>query len=301
MRWRDLPIVAFDTETTGLDPYSGDRVIEVGMVVLRLDAEGRVADRRDHNWMVNPGIPIPRTSTQITGIKDDDVAGAPGFPLIAHDIAELLRGSVAVAHNLPFDHAFLTHEFRLAGVDWVEPLASVDTVDLSMKLYPEAKSHKLGEVAKRLNVPLVEAHRATNDAAACGLSFIEMLRPHDVPDDLQALLDWGNAIGRPPDDGPLDVDAHGLPIFREGPHQGQPVTDHPLHLAWMEKARVRGPDGWGWRYPESTRRWVRRWLDVRTAGRFRSNPKSFHADDWTLDSCIADDRRRAVLGGRAEP
>ncbi len=108
--------------------------------------------------------------------------------------------------------------------------------------------------------------------------------------DLQALLDWANAIGRPPEDGPLDLDANGHPVFREGPHQGARVADHPLHLAWMDKARVRDAEGWRWRYPESTRRWARRWLEVRAAGRAVQNPKTFHSTDWTLDPCIADPR-----------
>jgi hypothetical protein len=55
----------------------------------------------------------------------------------------------------------------------------------------------------------------------------------------------------------------------------------------MEKARVHGPHGWTWRFPDSTRRWIRRWLEVRGAGRARGNPKSFRAEDWVLDSCIA--------------
>ncbi|HMV69752.1 MAG TPA: 3'-5' exonuclease, partial [Myxococcota bacterium] len=184
MRWTDLPIIAFDTETTGLDPFSGDRIIEVALVELRVGPDRRVVSRRDHAWMVNPGVAIPRQITQITGIRDDDVASAPPFATIAEAIAALFASGIAVAHNLPFDHAFLTAEFARAEVPWHEPVASVDTVDLSMKLSPEARSHKLGDVARRLDVQLVEAHRAANDAAACGLAFLESARRHGAPDHL---------------------------------------------------------------------------------------------------------------------
>ncbi|MCB9664612.1 MAG: 3'-5' exonuclease [Alphaproteobacteria bacterium] len=294
MKWKNLDIVAFDTETTGLDPFAGDRVIEVALVVFRLDEEGAVAGQRVVSHLVNPGIPVPRKVTEITGIRDEDLAGKPPFAVIAEEVAELLSGSVGVAHNVPFDHAFLVREFLLAGVPWREPIATIDTVDVSMKHFPTAKGHKLSDVSRRLGVELVDAHRAHADAEACGRSFIELARKHAVPDELQALLDWADAVGRPPDDGALDVDPFGLPVFTEGPFAGEPVQDHPLHLSWMTLAKVEERGTWRFRYPESTRRWARRFLDVRAAGRARGAPKSFRESDWALDPCIADRRAPAA-------
>ena len=290
MKWKHLDIVAFDTETTGLDPYAGDRIIEVALVVFRLSEDGSVAEQRSVSHLINPGIPIPRKVTEITGIRDEDVAGKPPFSTFAEELAEIFAGSVAVAHNYPFDLGFLTQEFAMAHVPWHEPLAAIDTVDLSMKHFRDARGHKLGDVAKRLDVRLVDAHRAENDALACGLILIELAKRHEVADDLQELLDWANAIGRPPEDGPLDLDAYGVPVFGEGPHAGEPVSDFPVYLAWMEKARVRQADGWAFRYPDSTRRWAKRWLDVRGSGRAKQNPKSFRGEDWVIDPCITDTR-----------
>lgn len=291
MKWKHLRIAAFDTETTGLDPFGGDRIIEVGIVTLLLGPDGEVASREDFSELVNPGIPVPRKATEITGIKDDDLVGAPSFGELAEEIAERFAGAVAVAHNFPFDHAFLTTEFRKASFDWQEPLAAIDTVDLSMRHFKGAKSHKLGDVAKRLDVSLENAHRATDDAAACGFIFTELVRKHEVEDDLQALLDWANAIGRPPEDGPFGVDPNGVAVFTTGPHAGEPVSTHPVHLAWMLKARERQPEGWAWRFPESARGWARRWLDIRGSGRARQNPKTYRTTDWAIDSCIADPRQ----------
>lgn len=286
MRWKHLDIVAFDTETTGLDPYQGDRVIEISLVVLRLGEDGSITVPKVVSHLVNPGVPIPRTVTNLTGLKDEDLIGKPPFAEIAAEVGELLGRGIAVAHNYPFDHAFLQREFLIAGVPWTEPLAAIDTVDVSVKHHRDAKSHKLGDLAKRLGVALTEAHRAANDAEACGRCFLEMVRRADVVDDLAEMLEWADGVGRPPEDGPLGVDERGVPVFREGPHEGAPVVDHPLHLAWMEVARVHRSDGWVWRYPDSTRRWLRRFLDVRTSGRARSSPRTFHASDWVLDSCI---------------
>lgn len=289
MRFKTLPIVAFDTETTGLNPFDGDRIIEVGIVTLTLGPDGEIVDRKDYSQFVNPGIPIPRKVTEITGIRDGDVMDAPSFGDIAPDVHELLAAGLAVAHNFPFDLAFLEQELRMSGLSWPSPVAEIDTVDLSMKVFPDAGSHKLADLAKRCDVPLENAHRATDDAAACGLSLAKLLRRHTVEDDLQALLDWAHAIGHPPEDGPLRLAAEGF-VFAEGPYADDPIARHPLHLQWMLKARYRGPNGWQHRYSEATRRWIRRWLGVRGSGRARGGVKPVHPDAWQLDSCIAIER-----------
>ncbi len=302
MEWKHRPIVAFDTETTGLEPFGGDRVIEFAAVELRLGPDGHVASRANHSWLINPERDIPRKVTEITGISAEHVADAPPFSEVAPRIRELLADAVAVAHNFAFDLAFLTVEFAEAhhrtgnpAMHWPEPLAEVDTVDLSLRCFPEARSHRLSDLAERLGVQLERAHRATDDAAASGLAFVELARRHEVADDLQSMLDWAGAIGRPPEDGPIGPDPRGRVVFLEGEHEGEPVAHHPIHLAWMDKARTLRNGQWSWRYPEPVRKWVRRWLQVRGAGRAKTNPKSFHAQDWVLDPCVALAREPAPM------
>lgn len=294
MKWKHLPIVAFDTETTGLEPFGGDRVIELAAVVLTLDEQGRVVERRDWSKLINPERDIPRKVTEITGIDASHVATAPRFEDVAEEVRELLASGVTIAHNYPFDLAFLTREFdevnRRTGdprMRWPEPLAEVDTVDLSIRCFPDARSHKLSDLAERTSVQLERAHRATDDAAACGYAFVELVRRFGIDDDLQRMLDWANAIGRPPEQGPIGPDANGRIVFHEGPHQNQSIAAHPIHLAWMDKARVKVEGEWRWKYSDSVRRWIRRWLEVRGAGRARQGQKGFHASDWTTDPCIA--------------
>jgi len=289
MKWKSLPIVAFDTETTGLEPFGGDRIIEFAAVVLTLGPDGRVAERTDHSFLINPERQIPRKVTEITGISEADVADAPPFADVAEQIHSLFGDTLTVAHNYPFDMGFLSSEFERTGRHWPEPLAEIDTVDLSMKVFKDARSHKLSDLSDRLDVRLERAHRATDDAAACGYAFAEVMRRHaeGVGDDLQSLLDWCGAIGKPPEGGPIGPDVHGRVVFREGPHTGDPVSHHPIHLAWMDKAKVYRQGTWQWRYPESVRRWASRYLEVRGAGRARQNPKSFGVGDWAIDSCLA--------------
>ena len=287
MRFKHLPIIAFDTETTGLMPFDGDKIIEVGAVKLVLDERGEVVEREDFNRLVNPGIPIPRKVTEITGIRNDQVENEPPFGVIAQELHAFLGQGIAVAHNFPFDLAFLDQEFRAAGLAWPEPFAEVDTIDVSMRVFPDASSHKLSDVAQRCDVPLENAHRATDDAAACGLILAKLMRRAELEDDLQALLDWANAIGRPPPDGPFEPGPDGRLLFVDGPYAGKAIAEAPIHLQWMTKARVRGPNGWQWRYAQSTRRWVQRWLDIRGAGRIQNAVKVLGPGDWGIDSCIA--------------
>ena len=103
MSWTEHRIIAFDTETTGLNPFDGDRVIEFGAVELTVDAEYRVTGVKAYDWLIDPEGPIPREVTRVTGIKDEDVAGKPVFAKVAKDVHALLEGAIVVAHNLAFD------------------------------------------------------------------------------------------------------------------------------------------------------------------------------------------------------
>ena len=76
MRWKHLPIVAFDTETTGLQPFAGDRIIEFAAVVLQLDDEGRAIEVGTHTWLINPQLPIPKKVTELPARHGVPVLGA---------------------------------------------------------------------------------------------------------------------------------------------------------------------------------------------------------------------------------
>lgn len=285
MDWRTLPIVAFDVESTGLNPFTDDdRIIEFAAVVIRVGPDGKVTDIKRHGWLFNPERPIPAKVVQLTRIDDDAVADAPLFKQRAAEIKELLGLGILVAHNLAFDRNMLRAEFDRCGLNWRDPVAEVDTLPLSRKLYPDEKSHKLGDVCKRFGIDLDNAHRATDDAQACGEVMVEMLRQNASPSDLLGMLDWADALGRPPDNPHIQPSGDGPVIFTDGPHEGEPVENHPLRVHWMTMARERRDSAWAWRYPESLRRWCERFLRVRSAGTGKSSPKSAGPTDWGLDS-----------------
>ena len=291
MRWMDRSIVAFDTETTGLNPWLGDRLIEFGAVVLHLDGRGRVDEGRieRHQFFCDPGVPVPPEVQKTTNITDDDVHGQPPFAERAEQVWDLLHGAITVAHNYDFDQAVIASEFKRLGRFWPTPLAELDTLDISRRYFQGGRGHKLGELCQRLEVRLAEAHRAANDAEACGRAFLAMVDRFKAPDELHDLIEWADGIGPPPADSALGVDERGRVVFVEGPHARRPVAEVPDHLAWMTIARQLVAGDWQHRYPESVRRWAARFLRLRMAGRALQGGRNFGPDDWAPESCAVPD------------
>jgi predicted DnaQ family exonuclease/DinG family helicase len=167
--------VALDLETTGLDPKR-DAIMEIGAVRF---TDGVVLDR--FATLVNPQRPIPLRIQQLTGIRDADVAHAPRLEDVLPELRAFVSSqtSAVIAHNAPFDMGFL----RARGVNFQRP--ALDTLELATILLPGQASYSLGELCHRLQIPLVDAHRALDDAAAAGVLFERLVARIDkLPDDI---------------------------------------------------------------------------------------------------------------------
>lgn len=145
-----------DIETNGLSPVKG-RVIEVAAIRVE---QGVIT--QEFNQLINPGTPLPRFITNLTGITENDVADAPVFLNIAHELHNMLDGAIFVAHNVRFDYSFLKQEFSRVGLGFSPRLLC--TVRLSRALYPEQKSHKLASLIERHGFSYAARHRAYDDA-----------------------------------------------------------------------------------------------------------------------------------------
>ncbi len=173
--WAEMPIVLLDVETTGKDP-SADRVIEVGIAVAR---GGAIVHRR--NWLVNPGRPIPKESTEVHKITDDDVKDAPPFEAVAAEVHASLAGCIPAAYNAAFDKAFIASELARAGltlrrdIEWLDPLV------WARELQQGERSRALSEVAARLGIAHENAHRASDDAEAALKVLLALARDVRVP------------------------------------------------------------------------------------------------------------------------
>ena len=152
------PIAVIDFETTGMSPAQGARATEVGIVLLQ---NGQIVDR--FQSLMNTGVTIPGFITQLTGITNAMMAAAPQAVTVMADAARFVNGAPMVAHNASFDSKFWQAELAQAGVD--APHVFACTVLLSRRLYPQAPSHKLGNLVDYHRLPRAgRAHRALADA-----------------------------------------------------------------------------------------------------------------------------------------
>ena len=166
------PAIAFvDLETTGTRARA-DRITEVGIVRVAVDAQGGPPSVESWSSLVDPGIPIPPEIQALTGITDAMVRSAPTFGSVVRDIEERLCDCVFVAHNARFDYGFLKQEFaRLQRPFKAKVLC---TVRLSRRLFPEAPSHSLDALIARHGIEIAARHRALDDATALW-KFVETL------------------------------------------------------------------------------------------------------------------------------
>jgi len=153
--------VALDLETTGLDAKT-DRIIEIGAVVFRT---GKPAE--EFSTFINPGVAIPALITRLTGIRQDDIAGAPQFADVAEKLLGFLGALPLCGHQIEFDINFLKEELRRIGRDRLEN-PQLDSASLSRLVLSGLSSYTLSQVASTLGVELVNAHRALDDARASG-------------------------------------------------------------------------------------------------------------------------------------
>ncbi len=169
----DVPVVVLDTETTGLSPVMGHRIVEIGAIRMEGWREvGRL------NYLVNPGRPIDAGASRVNGIFDEDVADAPPFSTIAPELQQLLDGALIVAHNAQFDAGFLGLEFALLNNELTaHPVRNpwLCTLQLSRRFFYFGRNN-LGNVARQLGVRTGRAHRALGDAYTTAEIFKRMTR-----------------------------------------------------------------------------------------------------------------------------
>jgi len=150
------PLVFIDTETTGLRPDIGHRVVEVA--ALRTIG---LEKAEEFSSLINPQRTLDPGAMAVNGITPEMIADAPLFADIVPQLNKLLDGAVIVAHNAPFDMNFLASEYAIAGQSFA-PDVILDTLMLARRQY-YFPSNSLGNIARTLNIPTPDAHRALGD------------------------------------------------------------------------------------------------------------------------------------------
>jgi DNA polymerase-3 subunit epsilon len=170
--------VFLDTETTGLSPESGDRIVEIGCVEL---VNRRLTGRTKH-FYINPQRPNTEDALKIHGLSDDFLADKPLFGAVADELAEFLSGAEIVIHNAAFDVGFMDAELARIGRPPFASLASgiTDTLSLAREMYP-GKSNSLDALCRRLEVDNSNRtlHGALLDAGLLAEVYIRMTRGQD--------------------------------------------------------------------------------------------------------------------------
>ena len=127
--------IVFDTETTGLDPKTGDRMVEIGCVEL-ID---RMPTGRTYHAYFNPDRDMPAGAEAVHGLSAAFLSDKPRFVEKAHELLDFIEDSRLVAHNASFDFGFLNFELENCGMTAVCLTRMVDTVAIARKRHPGAK------------------------------------------------------------------------------------------------------------------------------------------------------------------
>lgn len=142
--------IVLDTETTGLDPAKGDRVIEIGCVEL---LNRRLTGNRFHRYL-QPDRKIAREAIDVHGITNEFLVDKPRFGDVAEAFLDFIRGAELIIHNAPFDVGFLNHELQRLGTRFgrIEDTCQVlDTLVMARRRYP-GQRNALDALCKRHNI-----------------------------------------------------------------------------------------------------------------------------------------------------
>jgi len=165
--------IILDTETTGLEPRQGHRIIEIGCVEM----VGRKLTGNNFHQYLQPDREIDAGAIEVHGISNEFLADKPRFADIVDDFMHYIEGAELVIHNAPFDVGFLDSEFRLceAGKQVADICAVLDTLTMARKMHPGQKNN-LDALCKRYEIDNThrELHGALLDAEILADVYLAM-------------------------------------------------------------------------------------------------------------------------------
>ena len=153
--------IVLDTETTGIDPKEGHRIIEIGCVEV---VNRRLTGNHFHVY-INPGRHIEQEAIEVHGITNEFLADKPTFSQVAQEFVSFIKGAQLVIHNAPFDVGFMDHEFGMEtstkGVITNQICDVLDTLTLARQMHPGQKNN-LDALCKRYGID--NSHRTLHGA-----------------------------------------------------------------------------------------------------------------------------------------
>ena len=163
--------IALDTETTGLSPKDGHRVVEIGCVEL----DGNIPTGNEWHSYVNPDRAMPEAAFAVHGLSEEFLQKEPRFRDIAEDFLRFIKGGELVIHNAKFDIGFLNSELKMASMPLIEIQKTIDTVHLAREKIPGAAA-SLDALCKRFEIDLSlrEKHGALLDAKLLAEVYLQL-------------------------------------------------------------------------------------------------------------------------------
>ncbi len=166
--------ILLDTETTGLEPSQGHRIIEIGCVEL----QNRRLTGRDYHQYIRPEREIDEGAIEVHGITNEFLADKPLMADIAEDFLDYIKGAELVIHNAPFDVGFINHEFSLLGERFgqvADHCQVLDTLQLARQMHP-GQRNSLDALCKRYDIDNSERelHGALLDARILAEVYLAM-------------------------------------------------------------------------------------------------------------------------------
>ncbi|WP_341748675.1 DNA polymerase III subunit epsilon [Candidatus Tisiphia endosymbiont of Sialis lutaria] len=166
--------VILDTETTGLDPKSGHRIVEIGAIEM----VNKVLTGKHFHFYINPQRDMPTEAYRIHGISGEFLKDKPLFAEIAEEFLAFISNSQLVIHNATFDIKFINYELSLLkrpNTDFLELASTIDTLALARKMFPGMKAN-LDSLCKRYKIDNSsrKLHGALKDAALLAEVYVEL-------------------------------------------------------------------------------------------------------------------------------
>ena len=163
--------IFLDTETTGLSPANGDKLVEIGAVeVINRQITGKIF----HHY-INPQRGSDEGALGVHGLTTEFLSDKPLFHSIAQDLLSFVNGATVFIHNAPFDLSFLNAELSESGLNTFESITVVDTLDIAKRKYPDERNN-LDALCERLGVDNSgrETHSALHDALILAKVYLAM-------------------------------------------------------------------------------------------------------------------------------
>ena len=154
----EVEFTIFDTETTGLEPETGDRIVEIAGI--RLKGSQKLAT---FQALVNPNRPISHAAQAVNNITPDMLKDAPTINKVMPEFLDFARGSYLCSYNAIFDLEFLSNELKLMGKNLPEDIVALDILKMARRLLPGLDRYSLAHVAQSLGIKTEQKHRALSD------------------------------------------------------------------------------------------------------------------------------------------